>query len=286
MTADPKRAEDIARKISAQQNLTFITARGEGAFKHTFQVTTDAGQAFALKIFKSASVSERTAREIDAMQRCTHPNIARVLALDQFVDNGETFLFSVEEFLAGGSLAERISGRGLISKNAFYPIALQLADALAHVAALDLVHRDLKPDNIMFRDAGDTPVIVDFGLVRDLNAVALTASWAMRGPGTPYFASPEQLNNEKQMIDWRSDQFGLGVTLIMALTGRHPYEHVGDIADVVVARVAERKALAPDVVTECRNEGWNALVTMVQPWPISRFRMPHDLIEALKKEMT
>lgn len=286
MTADPKRAEEIARKISAQQKLTFIRPRGEGAFKHTFEVATPTGEAFALKIFKSAVLTERTAREIEAMQRCQHPNIARVLALGQFDDGGDMFVFSVEEFLAGGSLGERLTTRGFMSKNSFYPTALQLADALAHVAGLDLVHRDLKPDNIMFRDSGDTPVIVDFGLVRDLNATSVTASWAMRGPGTPYFASPEQLNNEKQMIDWRADQFGLGVTLVIALTGRHPYEHAGDTPADTVGRVADRKALAPDVIAECRKEGWIALLKMVQPWPISRFRTPRDLIAALKQEAT
>jgi len=147
VTSDPKRAVEVARKIAAQQNLTFVRPSGEGAFKHTFEVTTADGEAFALKIFKSAVLTERTAREIDAMQRCQHPNIARVLALGQFVDGGETFVFSAEEFLGGGSLGERLT-RGLMSKNAFYLIALQLADALAHVAALELVHRDLKPDNI------------------------------------------------------------------------------------------------------------------------------------------
>jgi len=136
----------------------------------------------------------------------------------------------------------------------------------------------------MFRDSGDTPVIVDFGLVRDLNATSVTASWAMRGPGTPYFASPEQLNNEKQMIDWRSDQFGLGVTLVIALTGRHPYGLLNDPADTIVTNVADRKALAPDVVAECRTQGWNVLVKMVQPWPVSRFRTPADLITALTQE--
>lgn len=285
MTVDLKRAEEIARKIATQQQLTFVKASGQGAFKFTFEVTAAGGDAYALKIFKSAVISERTAREIEAMQRCQHPNIARVLALGQFDDVGEKFVFSAEEFLGGGSLGERLK-RGLMNKNAFYPIALQLADALAHIASLDLVHRDLKPDNIMFRDTGDTPVVVDFGLVRDLNATSVTASWAMRGPGTPYFASPEQLNNEKQMIDWRSDQFGLGVTLIIALTGRHPYGQLHDIADVIVTNVADRKALAPDVVGECRTQGWNALVKMAQPWPISRFRTPQDMIAALTQEAT
>lgn len=284
VTADPQRAEDVARKIAAQAGLTFVRRVGGGAFKHTYHVTTAGKEALALKIYKSAGVTERTTREIDAMQRCQHPNIARVLRLGQFDDAGDSFVFSVEEFLAGGSLGERLTAYGLITSRSAYAIAVQLADALAHIHALDLVHRDLKPDNIMFRDAGDSPVIVDFGLVRDLQATSVTASWAMRGPGTPYFASPEQLNNEKQMIDWRCDQFGLGVTLILGLTGRHPYEHVGDTDDAVVARVAERKPLAPDVEAECRKQGWNALLKMVQPWPISRFRTPQQLIEALAQE--
>lgn len=284
MTADPQRAEDVARKIAAQAGLTFIKRVGGGAFKHTYQVATADKGALALKIYKSADVTERTTREIDAMQRCQHPNIARVVTLGRFGDSGDSFVYSVEEFLAGGSLAERLAPARLITAKSAYAIARQLADALAHIHALDLVHRDLKPDNIMFRDAGDTPVIVDFGLVRDLNATSVTASWAMRGPGTPYFASPEQLNNDKQMIDWRSDQFGLGVTLLLALTGRHPYEHIGDTDDVVVTRVADRKPLAPDVEAECRKEGWNALLKMVQPWPILRFRTPQLLIEALAQE--
>ncbi|MHB0971576.1 MAG: serine/threonine protein kinase [Thermoanaerobaculia bacterium] len=233
MPAELQRAEDVARNIAKEQDLALVGLRGEGAFKHTFEVANSNGEVFALKLFKSADVTERTAREVAAMKRCRHPNIARLLAIGNFIDSGESFVFSIEEFLAGGSLGERLT-KQLMSDNEFYPIGIQLADALAHDAALDLVHRDIKPDNIMFRNEGPTPVIVDFGLVRDLNAPSVTASFAMRGPGTPYFASPEQLNNEKQMIDWRADQFGLGVTFFYALTGRHPYQHDGDTpADVV-----------------------------------------------------
>jgi len=89
---------------------------------------------------------------------------------------------------------------------------------------LDLVHRDIKPANIMFKEGLETPVLVDFGIVRDLAATSLTQTWSPIGPGTPFFASPEQLNNEKHLIDWRSDQFSLGVTLYFARTARHPYQ--------------------------------------------------------------
>ena len=87
-----------------------------------------------------------------------------------------------------------------------------------------LVHRDIKPANIMFRKNQPEPVLVDFGIVRDLSQTSLTASWWPSGPGTPFFSSPEQLTNDKALIDWRSDQFAIGVIASLLLTGRHPYQ--------------------------------------------------------------
>lgn len=286
MNANPQRAEEIARKIAEHEGLTFIRHAGVGAFKHTFQVNTPAGDPVALKVYKAAALNERTEREIDAMRRCQHPSIAQLHSLGQFSDGGETFFYSVEEFLAGGSMTERLNTLGCLSAEAVFSIGCQLIDALAHIQALDLVHRDLKPDNIMFRDAAETAVIVDFGLVRDLQASSVTASWAMRGPGTPYFASPEQLNNEKHMIDWRSDQFGLGVTLSLALTGHHPYAEDSDSPEEVVNRVSERGPLAQSFQDRCHSQGWCTLLKMVQAWPVSRFRTPQLLRDAWTNERT
>jgi len=75
----------------------------------------------------------------------------------------------------------------------------------------------------MFRSGSDNPVLVDFGLVRALDDSSITQSWLMMGPGTPYFASPEQLNNDKYLISWLSDQFSLALTTAFALTSRHPF---------------------------------------------------------------
>jgi serine/threonine protein kinase len=98
------------------------------------------------------------------------------------------------------------------------------------------VHRDIKPDNIMLREDGRTPVIVDFGLVRMLDEPSITGSWADRGPGTPFYASPEQLRNEKPLIDWRSDQFSLGVSLSRVTIGVHTYQQIPDEDPLVSER--------------------------------------------------
>jgi hypothetical protein len=82
-----------------------------------------------------------------------------------------------------------------------------------------------------------TPALVDFGLVRDLSETSLTASWLPRGPGTPLFASPEQLNNEKALIDWRSDQFSIGVILPKKFNIDY-YAKIADIYSMLADKVS------------------------------------------------
>jgi len=149
-----------------------------------------------------------------------------------------------------------------------------------HIAAIGLVHRDLKPDNILFREDAVTPVIVDFGLVRDLTDTSLTESWFLRGPGTPFFAPPEQLRNEKAMIDWRADQFSLGVLLAISLFGLHPYQEEGAPSQQAVERVAQRVAQPDWFLKAARKANLDVLVKMTAPWPVERFRTPGDLCEA------
>jgi serine/threonine protein kinase len=203
--------ELAARAICSNRHYDFIEFKGEGTFKETFHVRLENGESAALKVCRPGLASERTDREIDAMVRCTHPNIARLLSVDSFEFQNERYLFLIEEYLSGGTLTERLQTFSFLSRAELLNLGNVLISALSKIASEGLVHRDIKPDNIMFRADGITPVIVDFGIVRDLASSSLTGTWQMRGPGTPYYAAPEQLNNEKQMIDWRTDQFALGI---------------------------------------------------------------------------
>lgn len=141
------------------------------------------------------------------------------------------------------------------------------------------MHRDLKPENILL-NADVAPVIDDFGIVRDLADISLTQSWALRGPGTPYYASPEQLNNEKELIDWRADQFSLGVSLSVVTLGIHPYHRTGMTMDRVVEAVAQRDGPAAQFVTVATAAGLSALTKMTAAWPVGRFRTPQQLAAA------
>ncbi len=238
----------------------------------------------ALKILKPGFSPERSQREIDAMTRCCHPNVARLLGIFDFDYGGTKYIFLLEEFFDGGTFKERIQKSGLLGRDALLDVGERLIGAMAHVAGQELVHRDLKAENVMFRNGGGEPVIVDFGLVRDLRRTSLTDTWVLRGPGTPLYAPPEQLNNEKDLIDWRSDQFSLAVMLSYAGFGFHPYAETASSPTEVIERVAKREkpsARFVDVVSRARLP---VLQPMVAPWPVQRVRTPAELLDLWIKQ--
>ena len=150
-----------------------------------------------------------------------------------------------------------------------------MISALSFLNQERIVHRDIKPDNIMYRYERSEAVLVDFGLVRDLNASSLTQAFLPHGPGTPYFSAPEQLNNEKAMIDWRTDQFALGITLCMAFLGVHPFE--ADMPIAAIEKVARKERCNATVAHGLIESGLSPIVKMIEPYPIRRYRTPEQL---------
>lgn len=270
---------EVAAAFCDTHGHKFIGPVGAGAFKETFHIVFATGEAQALKVYQPGFSSERTGRELSAMQRCSHPNIGRLNAIENFAYKGVQYLLSLEEFLSGGTLTSRIA-TGVLSPAETIDIGRQLVSAVGHIASLELVHRDLKPDNILFRGDGATPVIVDFGLVRDLVGTSLTETWHMRGPGTPFYAPPEQLRNEKAMIDWRADQFSLGVVLAISALGIHPYQEDGNTPTQTVELVANRGQQVVRFLEAATKSNFPFLIRMTAPWPVERFRTPDELRRA------
>lgn len=277
---DPQ-LQTVVQEICSARGLTFVAPAGEGTFKETFRVVDRAGGILALKVYKpDYSHPEREAREIDAMTRCAHPNVGKLLYIGPHTaTNGKQYMYSLEEFFDGGTLTERLLA-GSFSPAQVHAIGSSLIAAVAHIAAQELVHRDLKPDNILFRNDRVTPVVVDFGIVRDLGQMSLTPTHVPQGPCTPLFAAPEQLLNAKELIDWRTDQFALGVLLSVAGGGGHPYEEAGDVPILIVDRVGRRVGPNARFVAWSQGTGLGVLQRMVSPWPVQRFRTPNGLAAA------
>lgn len=263
----------IAQEICASVGAELEAERGAGSFKNVYRITLPDGEVAALKLVRSPSASPRVQREIEAGRRTDHPSIASLLEVGTHEFGGDNYTYYFEELLEGGSLADRLERGATLSENEVLDLGRPLLEALAHLSDLGLVHRDIKPANIMFRASGSRPVLVDFGLVRDLEATSLTPSFLGQGPGTPYYAAPEQLNNEKDMIDWRSDQFCLGVVLGISHFGFHPYQTADErlFEEGTVRRMSARGDRRPEFVERCRESRLSPLLRMTEQWPVDRY---------------
>lgn len=277
--------ESVAEAFKVTNRHISVKPVGSGAFKQTFKLVKNDGKTVALKIYDPDNFNlERTQEEIKALLKCKSNHIARLYDYGVYT-HGDTkeYFFTFEEYLDGGTLKDKIKANPLdieFVRN----LAYILVKAIIDLHTNQLVHRDIKPENIMFRKDSNDPFLVDFGLVRNLNRVSLTPTWAFSGPGTPYYSAPEQLNNQKDLIDWRTDQFSLGIVIAECLIGKHPFHSKGQNINAVVTSVAERRQCGSDVIRQMETFGFKWVVKMISPWPHQRFQSPYDLIAILERE--
>ena len=211
---------------------------------------TELGEEVALKVLRdglSDDAIERFRREVKLTRRIQHRNVARMFDIGEHA--GVKFL--TMELVAGRSLAQhgpRLPWRQLA------PIARQLCQGLAAAHAAGVVHRDLKPDNVLIERDTERAVITDFGIARSLDEAHVTQVGAMIG--TPRYMSPEQLNGGE--VEARSDLFSLGVMLYELATGARPWlgENAITIAVAQVTQpmrplIADVPAAFVDLIVRC-----------------------------------
>lgn len=213
---------------------TFVEL-GHGAMGMTYKAfDTNLRCAVALKVISAAYLNDPTAaerflREARGAAQLRHRNVASVFHLGR---HGDSYFYSME-FIEGETVEARVKRDGPLAAIDALEIAAQVAGALIAAHKQGLVHRDIKPSNLMLIREGDGEMLVkviDFGLVKSAligsTAGALTTSGFV---GTPYFASPEQLDQRSE--DIRSDIYSLGVTLWFMLTGKPTF--MGSVASVI-----------------------------------------------------
>lgn len=219
---------------------------------------------------------ERFLREARMAAQLSHPNIVPVYRAD---DIGG-FAFFAMGFVDGTTLGERIRDRGTLPVADVVRVMREVAWALAYAHARGIVHRDVKPDNILLERGTGRAVVTDFGIARaDFNP-ALTQDGLVLG--TVHFMSPEQASGEA--LDGRSDLYALGCIGFLALSGRLPFE--GDAPQAVLVAHATREppslnSVAPtvpralaDVIDRCLRKS-----------PDQRFATGEALADALAKAL-
>lgn len=224
---------------------------GGGGMGQVFLGASPAGRKVAVKLIRpeyadDAEFRRRFAREIEAARQVGGFHTALLLDADPDADQP----WMVTAYLPGLSLAEAVAKDGPLGLAAVRELGAPLAEGLAAIHACGVIHRDLKPGNIIL--AADGPRIIDFGVARTMGASALTTVSAVIG--TYGYMSPEQLGRRE--VTPRSDVFALGGVLVFAATGHGPFD-APDLPAVIGHILSEPPDLSPltgslrDILSAC-----------------------------------
>ena len=184
-------------------------------------------------------IRERFTREAQTAARLSHPHIVPI----HTVGEGQGLVYFVMGYVDGESVAGRIRRRGKLPVDEARRIMAETADALSAAHALSIIHRDIKPDNILLEGPRGRVMVTDFGIAKALSSTSgATLTGAGVAIGTPAFMSPEQAAGERE-IDGRSDVYSLGVVTFQMLTGELPFT-APTVAGILMKQITEP---APDI---------------------------------------
>jgi serine/threonine-protein kinase len=229
----------------------------------------------AIKLVKKELMSDEAAmeafyREARACARLNHTNIIHIYTFDEY--EGQAYL--VMELADHGSLDSRIEKQQRVQELIVLDIGIKIASALDLALKHDLLHRDIKPGNILF-DTDNEPKLVDFGLARSTEAEPESTTVT---EGTPYYVAPEKIKREKETF--LSDMYSLGCTLYHALTGHVPFE-APTVEELVAAHVHTPLTPPNMVVTDITQPTSDALVKVMAKNPADRFLSYDEFIMTL-----
>jgi tetratricopeptide (TPR) repeat protein/TolB-like protein len=241
------RGADLARGTRFAGRYEILRVLGRGGMGCVYAVRDcELNKEVALKTIigegeGSELAVQRFKQELLLARKITHKNVVRIYDLGA----AEGIRFFTMEMIEGESLKERIRGQGRIAPAAAVSLARQILSGLEEAHHQGVVHRDLKPQNVMVDKAG-VAHLMDFGIARSMDGEGLTATGMI--VGTPDYMSPEQVQGAK--VDQRSDIFSFGVILYEMLTGDVPY-HADTPVSKIMMRLTHKprspRELCPDI---------------------------------------
>ena len=214
------------------------------------------GRQVALKVLPAtlatdATYVERFLNEARAAAALVHGNIVQIYEVGQ----ADGVRFIAQEYVRGKNLAELLRREGALQPRLVLDVMRQVVAALGRAAELGIVHRDVKPENIMLSDSGEVKV-ADFGLARISSSDTKTLTQVGVAMGTPLYMSPEQI--EGRPVDVRSDFYGLGVTCYHLLAGTPPFE-----GDSALAIAMQHLKTAPRPLENLRDDVPSGLARVI-----------------------
>lgn len=239
----------------------------------------------AIKVLPAKRVNDtsylaRFHREAQAVAALDHPNIVRAYDVDQEIDGGTEIHFIVMEYVDGQSLHDLVVTRGAMGYAEAAEVVRQAADGLSHAHAAGMVHRDIKPGNLLI-DSSGVVKILDLGLARffeEQENESLTIAHEEKVLGTADYLAPEQaLDSHK--VDLRADIYSLGCTIYFLLTGHPPFTE-----GTLTQRLMCHQTKEPPPIENDRPDAPQSLMVMIRKMmaknPDGRFQTAADVSEA------
>lgn len=223
-----------------------------------------------------SEIKLRFLREAETAAQLSHPNIVPIYTVDEQAG----LVYFVMAYISGDNLAKRLHERGVLSTDETRKILRDVGDALSYAHECGVVHRDIKPDNILLDAVTGRPMVTDFGIARAMDSSGdsrLTATGM--AIGTPAYMSPEQAAGDRE-IDGRSDLYSLGILGYQMLTGEPPFT-AGSTPAMLVKHISElpipvdqrRSDVPPDLA--------RSVMTLLEKDPSRRFPSAAALVAAL-----
>ena len=220
---------------------------------------------------KDPEIAERFRREAESAAQLCHPHICPIL------DYGEVdgIVYTVMPYYDGGSLADKVQKQGNVDALLVGAAAAQVASGLDYAHRHGIVHRDVKPDNVLFDEDGNA-IITDFGIATARFHGRLTASG--RAMGTPHYMSPEQAMGK--LIDGRSDVYAMGIMLYESLAGYPPFDGADSFS--VGYKQVHEKPVPLDEANKRVPAALSAIVMRcLEKNPADRYSRGYELADAL-----
>ena len=254
---------------------------GQGAMGIVFKATDVArDRTVALKILrpkfaKNKHFTRRFLREAKSAARLDHPNIVKAYKVGK---SEEGYYYFAMEYVDGEPLVKRVKREGPLDCREATEIVIAVAQGLAHAEDKGLIHRDIKPDNILVDENG-TPKIADFGLAKADDDPTVTQAGGVLG--SPNYMSPEQAKGE-QKIDGRTDIYALGASYYHLLTGKPPF--IGETAGVVIAKhIDEPPPSAHEANSSVPEDVSHVILKTMAKEPAARYQTAGELIDDLER---
>jgi serine/threonine-protein kinase len=222
-----------------------------------------------------SEIKTRFLREAETAAQLNHPNIVDIYA----VDEAEGIVFFVMAYITGDNLAKRVHDHGALSVDETRRTLRDVADALAYAHERGVIHRDIKPDNILIDAQSGRPMVTDFGIARAISEGDSRLTATGIAIGTPTYMSPEQAAGERT-IDGRSDLYSLGILGYQMLTGEPPFV-ANSTPAILVKHISERPIPVEQRRGDVPQDLSRIIMMLLEKDPANRFPSASAVVAAL-----